>query len=254
MSIRIVLKTATRIRLRKLGVMALWLFGGSMLVGVAFIFSFYMAMKSEMRSTEVTVPDLTSLSLTEADQIINPIDLRLEVADHRHDPAVASGRILQQEPLAGSSVRRGRRVKLVMSLGGKVLEMPDLTGKAARAVEFELRRDGFTPGDQARAYSREAPADRVVAQAPHSESPAVPGTRVHRLVSAGVREPVYVMPDLIGLSGTAARRWIRSYGFRIGPVREIRAGRARSGEVVGQSPPAGYPVRSKQIVELSVAR
>ncbi len=254
MAIRIVLKPAARIRLRKLGVLGLWLFGGGALVGFAFIFSFYMAMKSEMRSTEVTVPDLATLSMEEASRITDPMDLRLEVADHRHDLAVASGLILQQDPTAGASVRRGRRVKLVMSLGSRVLEVPDLTGKAARAVVFELQRDGYTPGDQARAHSREAPEGHVVAQAPLSESPAVPGTRVHRLVSAGPREQVYVMPNLIGLSGTAAQRWIRSCGFRIGPVREIRAGKIRPGYVVGQSPPAGYPVRSKQIVELSVAR
>lgn len=240
--------------MRKIGILALWIFGGGALVGAAFIFSFYMAMKSEMRSTEVKVPDLATMSMEEASKITDPMDLRLEVADHRHDLKVASGKILQQDPVAGASVRRGRRVKLVMSLGGRVLEVPDLTGKASRAVEFELLRDGYTPGDQARAHSREEPAGRVVAQAPLSESPAVPGTRVHRLVSAGPREPVYVMPDLIGLSGTAAQRWVRSYGFRVGPVREIRAGKERKGQVVGQSPPSGYPVPSKQIVELSVAR
>jgi serine/threonine-protein kinase len=254
MAIRIVIKPATRVRMRKIGILALWLFGGGALIGAAFIFSFYMAMKIEMRSTEVAVPDLTSLSMEEASTITDPMDLRLEVADHRHDLTVASGKILQQDPVAGASVRRGRRVKLVMSLGGKVLEVPDLTGKAARAVVFELRRDGYTPGDEARAHSREAPAGRVVAQAPLSESPAVPGTRVHRLVSEGPREPVYVMPDLIGLSGTAAQRWIRSYGFRVGPVREIGARKVRQGQVVGQSPPAGYPVPSTQVVELSVAR
>jgi len=240
--------------MRKLGMLALWLFGGGALVGAAFIFSFYMAMKIEMRSTEVKVPDLSTLSIEDASKITDPMDLRLEVADHRHDLTVASGKILQQDPVAGASVRRGRRVKLIMSLGGRVLEVPDLIGKAARAVEFELIRDGYTPGDQARAHTREAALDRVVAQAPLSESPAVPGARVHRLVSAGPREPVYVMPDLTGLSGTAAQRWVKSYGFRVGPIREIRGGRERQGQVLGQSPPAGYPVRSRQIVELSVAR
>ena len=254
MAIRIVLKPATKIRLRRVAVTAVWLGVGAGLVGAAFIFSFYMAMKIEMRSTEVAVPDLTNLSMEEASSITDPMDLRLEVADHRHDLTVASGKILQQDPVPGASVRRGRRVKLVMSLGGRVLEVPDLIGKAARAVEFELRRDGYTPGDEARAHSSEAPAGSVVAQAPLSESPAVPGTRVHRLVSTGPREPVYVMPDLIGLSGTAARRWIRSYGFRPGPVREIGGRKSPRGQVVGKLPPAGYPVPSKQIVELSVAR
>ena len=66
MAIRIVIKPATRVRIRKIGILALWLFGGGALIGAAFIFSFYMAMKIEMRSTEVAVPDLTNLSMEEA--------------------------------------------------------------------------------------------------------------------------------------------------------------------------------------------
>ena len=128
MAIRIVGKPATKIRLRRVAVTAVWLGVGAGLVGAAFLSSFYMAMKIEMRSTEVTVPDLATLSLEEASRITDPLELRLEVADHRHDLKVASGLILQQEPGPGASVRRGRRVKLVMSLGGRVLEVPDLTG------------------------------------------------------------------------------------------------------------------------------
>ena len=254
MAIRIVLKPAMKIRLRKWVRTALWLGGGGAVVGFTFVFSFFLAMKIEMRSTEVIVPDLATLTMEEARRVAAPLDLLLEVADHRHDPAVPSGRILQQEPLSGSSVRRSRRVKLVMSLGGKVLEVPDLTGKAARAVEIRLRRDGFVPGDEARTYSAEVPADRVLAQAPPSESPAVPSTRVHRLISAGPRDVVYVMPDLTGLSETAARKWIGQYGFRVGTVRKIRSHGRRAGEVVGQIPLSGYPVRSREVVDLGVAR
>jgi len=254
MAIRIVLKPAVKLSLRRWVKTGLWVAAGGALVGFTFVFSFFMAMKIEMRSTEVIVPDLASLTMEEARRVAAPLDLLLEVADHLHDPAVASGRILQQEPASGSSVRRSRRIKLVMSLGGKVLEVPDLTGEAARAVEIRLRRDGFVPGDQARAYSREVPADRVLAQDPPSESPAVPNTRVHRLISAGPRDKVYVMPQLTGLSETAARKWIRQYDFRVGTVRKIRSYGRKTGEVVGQSPLSGYPVRSRQVVDLGVAR
>jgi len=241
-------------RLRVVGMTALWVIGGGALVAGVFVLSFVLAMKSEMQSTQVTVPDLGSLTLDEAAREADPLELRLEVVDRKHHVTVSSGRILQQEPAPGASVRRGRKIKLVVSLGGEVLEVPSLVGQADRAVEIELRRDGFAPGDEARIHSSAASNGRVLAQVPPAGSPTVPNTRIHRLVSVGERTPSWVMPDLTGLSRTAAERWIQVCGFRRGSVRRVPARGRPSGTVVGQLPLPGYPVRSRQIVELSIAR
>ena len=74
------------------------------------------------------------------------------------------------------------------------------------------------------------------------------------MVSEGPPTATWVMPDLTGLSRTAAERWIRVCGFRRGSVRRVPAVGRASGTVVGQLPLPGYPVRSREIVELSIAR
>jgi hypothetical protein len=43
--------------LKKAAIWSLWIGGGGALVGAVFVFSFYAAMRVEMRSTEVAVPD-----------------------------------------------------------------------------------------------------------------------------------------------------------------------------------------------------
>jgi serine/threonine-protein kinase len=238
MSFRIViLPPKMRARARRWLVPALWVIAGGGLVLFVFAFSFYLAMRVEMRSTEVQVPDLSDLDL-----------------DAAHRLAVPSGRILQQMPPAGASVRRGRKIKLILSLGGKVLEVPDLYGQASRAVEIELRQTGFMPGDEARIHHRDASAGLVIAQVPPAQTPAVPSTRVHRLVSAGPELATWVMPDLSGLSRADAERWLATAGFRRGAVRSVTMRGRSSGSVVGQLPLPGYPVRSNEVVELSVAR
>jgi beta-lactam-binding protein with PASTA domain len=73
-------------------------------------------------------------------------------------------------------------------------------------------------------------------------------------VSDGAAIPVWVMPDLSGLTRLQAERWISNAGFRQGAVRRVRIGGRPAGTVVGQLPLAGYPVRSSDVVELSVAR
>lgn len=226
--------------------------GGS----VAFVFglSFYLAMRVEMKSTEVRVPDLTGLTLQAASDSVEPFELVLDVVEQRHDPAIPSGRVLQQVPPATSSVRRGRKVKLILSLGGRVLEVPDLIGQAARTVEIELRQEGFIPGNESRIHAVGVAEGRVIAQVPPPGSPTVPNARVHRLVSNGEPTASWVMPDLGGLGRQSAERWLARAGFRRGAVRQVRMSGRAPGTVVGQLPLAGYPVRSNDVVELTVAR
>jgi serine/threonine-protein kinase len=221
---------------------------------LVFSVSFYLSMKGEMRSTQVVVPNLKGLPVEEVAAVVEPLGLTVEVADESHDPSVPSGRVLDQRPPEGSTVKRGRRVKLRVSLGGRVLAVPALAGKADRAATIELRRDGFAPGDEARIRSAAQPAGRILAQVPPAGSPGVPNTRVHRLVSDGPPTLRWVMPDLTGLPRGTAERWIADGGFRRGAVRTIGRRGARPGTVVGQSPLAGYPVEPKQVIELTVAR
>jgi len=226
---------------------------GGALAAAAFLFSFFMAMRVEMRSSRVEVPNLTGLTLDGARQLAEPLALVLEIVDQRNDPHVASGRVLEQMPPARASVRRGRKIKLILSLGDRVLTVPDLVGQAARAVAIELRQAGFTPGDEARAHSTVAPAGRVLAQVPQAAATVGPNGRVHRLVSEGSLPAVWVMPDLVGRSRREVESWISAADLRRGAVRSLAAPGRTPGTVLSQLPPAGYPIRNRDIVELAVA-
>jgi len=239
---------------RRLLVGAAWLGGALVLAGAAFVLSFFFAMRVEMRSTVIQVPDVGGRTVEEASQLLAPLDLKIEVAEQRHDPAVASGRVLQQVPPPGATVRRGRKIKVILSLGGRVLVVPDLVGQADRAVEIELRQDGFALGEEAHVPSATVPAGAVLAQVPPPATPAVPNSRVHRLVSDGPPLPVWVMPDLGGLPREVAESWIGRTEFRRGSVRRVRMNGRAPGTVVGQLPLPGYPVRSKDVIELTVAQ
>ena len=232
----------------------LWTVGTGAVAVAAFGACFFVAMRVAMRSSEVSVPDIGGMTEDDAARATRPLGLVVEVADRRHDPAVASGRILDQRPSVGAAVRRGRRIKVVLSLGGEILRVPALVGQGVRTAEIELRRGGFAPGVAARVWSGEAPAGIVVAQVPPAESPAVHGTRVHRLVSDGPLAARWVMPDLTGRDRRTAERWIDTCGFRRGPVRVVASDEGPQGTVVGQLPLAGYPIASKGVVELAVAQ
>ena len=239
--------------LRRCAGVALWVVGGGALVGGVFVFAFFTAMRVEMRSTLVVAPDLTGLTLEAARRTADPLHLVVEVVDQRNDARVPSGQVLEQMPSEGASVRRGRKMKVILSLGGKVLTVPDIVGQASRAVALELRQEGLIVGEEAHVPSTDMEAGRVLAQVPPANATVVPNSRVHQLVSSGPTPSTWVMADLTGKPRTEAERWIELCGFRRGVVRRVRAPGQVAGTVVAQLPQAGYPIRTRDIVELAVA-
>lgn len=236
------------------GAAVVWIAGGSLVLGLVALAAFFATLKIETRGGQVTVPDLTGMTREEAARAANARDFVVEVVQERNDPGVSSGRVLQQQPPPGSSVRRGRKIRLTVSLGGKVISVPDLVGKPDRTESIEIRQEGLVPGERAAIPARGAPAGTVLAQVPPAGTPAVSGVRVHRLVSEGEMAPRWVMPDLSGLSLARVERWIEESGFRKGAVRRLDSTGRAPGTVVGQLPLAGYPVRAKDALDLTVAR
>ena len=253
MSYRVVFSWKIWPGVKRLLFASLWLFGGLALVGAVFVASFYVAMRVEMKSTQVEVPELRGLTMEDAKRTVEPAGLVLEVADQRNDPRVPSGGVLEQMPRAGDSVRRGRKVKLILSLGGQVLQVPALVGEAARAVSIEMRQLGFVPGDEAHVYSATVGRGKVIAQVPPPHTKAVLHSRIHRLVSDGPPTPQWIMPELVGLTRADAVRWIEKNGFRTGTTRPVTSSRQARGTVVAQMPLAGYPIHGRDIVELAIA-
>ena len=253
MRIRLVVRLKRMLRFKRVASLTLWVVGGGAVVLTVFVVSFFLAMRAQMHSSQVEVPDLSGLTLESAERKVASVKLVLVVVEQRNDPRVPSGRVIEQMPRPGANVRRGRKMKLILSLGGRVLEVPDLIGHAARAVAIELRQETFTPGDEARVSSYQQEVGRVIAQVPAAGTRVVPNSRVHRLVSDGPPPATWIMPDLTGRTRDDAERWIRICGFRRGAVQRVDEPERIRGTVVAQLPLAGYPIRSRDIVELAVA-
>lgn len=227
--------------------------GALALIVVVAGFAFLLSLRVDGRSRVTEVPDLIGLPRDDAARRAADRGLVVEVVDQRNDTQVQSGSVLLQDPAAGVVVRPGRKIRLVLSLGGEVIPVPDVVGHASRRVEIELRQQGLTPGDEAHVFAAGAPLGSVIAQVPPPGTAGVPGTRVHRLVSEGPRSSRWVMPDLTGRPLSLVDPWIETAGFRRGAVRRLPSPGTSPGSVVGQLPLAGYPIGARDVVEVTVA-
>jgi serine/threonine-protein kinase len=215
---------------------------------------FWLALQFGPDVQVVTVPDLAGFPVEEAERRARVAGLELEIVEDRNDPEADPGTVAEQEPAAGAEVARGRRGRVVRSLGSERLVVPDLVGQPAREVEIRLRQIGLEAGVESHAYRRSAPVGSVVAQVPPAGGPASSGTRVHRLVSEGPVPVRWVMPDLAGRRLESVEGWLRWSGLRRGALRRVDAAGREPGTIVGQLPAAGTPVSARGVVELTLAR
>jgi eukaryotic-like serine/threonine-protein kinase len=232
---------------------AIWIVGGlALIVGVGAL-SFCVTLRAGGRSSVVAVPDWSGRTRDDAAAEARGLGLGFEVAGERHDAEIGAGRVVLQEPAAGTNVRRGRMIRVTVSSGGERLTVPGVTGQPARQADLEIRRQGLASGWESHIHDARHPAGRVIGQVPAAGASAVTGERVDRLVSDGARASRWVMPDLAGRPLRVAQEWITLCGFRAGTVRRVSGDGRPSGTVIGQRPIAGWPIERNDVVELTVA-
>lgn len=239
---------ALRRRVRTLG--RLLVIGSAL--AVTFLVCAAVAVQVAVRAREVTVPDVTGVSLADAAARLAAEQLSLRVdAAQRPSTDVPPGRVLGQDPPAGTVSRRQRNVRVWVSAGPKVAHMPGVVGESERSARMRLSQEGLDATSVAEIRSAAFTADQVVAQDP---PPGQPAAAVRLLVSRGVDAAAYVMPDLIGLSGEPAAAILRQQGFRVSFVAQQAAGGLPPGLIVRQTPAGGFQVHPGDAISLEVAR
>jgi len=230
---------------------------GKLVLLVSGLFATYVifaaaSMRIALRSREVQIPNLTNHTANEATAIASALGLTLKVDDlRRPDAKIAAGRVLAQEPPAGSTARRQRSVRIWLSTGQRASTVPLLVGETERTAQLRLAQDGLTLSGISEIRSQTFAPDVILAQTPPAKANA--GT-VALLVNRGDRGASYVMPDLIGADGDRAAEILRKRGFRVAVVGSVPYPGVAAGIVIRQSPQAGFQVGPGEPISVEVSR
>jgi hypothetical protein len=233
-----------------------WSAGKLLLLGGALLATYLLfaaaAMRVALKTREVLVPDLRGRTVNEASGTLADLGLRLTVEEGRRlDPKIPAGHVVLQEPPPGATTRRQRGVKVWVSAGQRLANVPAVVGETDRTAQIRLQQDGFEIAALAEIRSADLPAGAVVAQEP---SAGTAGTRVALLVNRGERGATYVMPDLIGVNGDRAADILRARGFRVALVGDHPYPGVPAGVVIRQSPQAGFQIAPGEPISLEVSR
>lgn len=212
----------------------------------------FASLQLALKTREVPVPDLRTLTPEEAQQVLSAADLSLRIEPLRRvHQTIDEGRVAEQDPGPGVTTRRNRSVKIWLSSGETPGSVPALIGASERAARRRLEEQAFGLNGVAEIHSSRYPTDAIVAQEP---PPASHGEAVSLLVNRGERGRTYVMPDLIGVDAETAAGLLRAQGFRVTIVGDHPYPGLPPGVVLRQSPQAGFQIAPGEAISLEVSQ
>lgn len=159
------------------------------------------------------LPKLAGESLPAAQSAVKRAEMAMGPVTERFDENVPAGVVLSQTPAAGTDVRRGTRVSLVVSKGPRPIPVPSVVGRdrsdAVKAIEDAGLSAEVAPGE---VFDRTVPKGAVVSQSPANGMLARGGT-VSLTLSKGPR--MVEVPSYIGKQATDARKALEALGFQV---------------------------------------
>ncbi len=160
----------------------------------------------------VTVPDLTGKTQDEAVSELEKLDLKVEVSEEA-SPDVEKGYVVRTDPTANSSVQSGSTIKLTISAGKEITEVPDLAGKTTAQASTLLKRAGLELDSVVREEASDSVEEgKIMEQTPSAGSQVSKGSKVTITVSTG--QATQRVPVLTGMKWSQAEGNLTDLGFQ----------------------------------------
>jgi beta-lactam-binding protein with PASTA domain/predicted Ser/Thr protein kinase len=193
------------------------------------------------------VPDVTGLTVQQARNELQAVNLELGEVTEEEDEQVPEGNIIDQTPESATEVEEGDTVDVTVSAGVAETSVPQIVGLSLDEASQALREAGLKVGDTTPVPSKDPQG--TVRRVEPGEGETVPeGSTVDIRYASGQNR----VPDVTGLSGDEAAAEIEDAGFQPS-ARTEQTDQAAPGTVASQSPGAGETRRLGSTVTYTVA-
>ena len=221
---------------------------------IFFLLFNYLLMPWFVYSAEVQVPNVVNLRQEEAIMVLEEAGLNAIVGDTTFvETGFAKNAIILQKPHAGETVKKGRRIFLVLSGGEPMADVPLLRGKTLTNARFALERVGLKLGE-INEISSDNPKDLIIAQQFVAGVKLKKGASINVEVSSGQTEGEIEIPNLIGKSLTDAERILNESFLKVGKINYQPSFDLLPNTVKDQYPSPGSRLNQGDAVDLFITK
>ncbi|HBG21962.1 MAG TPA: hypothetical protein DDW83_01760, partial [Peptococcaceae bacterium] len=198
----------------------------------------------------VAVPDVIGQTEVEAAEKLKAEGFEVEV-NEIFDQGKEVDVVVQQDPVAGMEVKKGRQVSIWVNKGPSSVWLPDFTGATEREARLALEGRDFLVKIN-RENHDSISEGLVIRQSPEGDQNQPKGTEVTLVVSQGpVIRDVYV-PALKGLNAEQAKDALGAVGLSLGEIKE-EASSEKKGVIINQSVDPGSSMKKGGKIDVVIS-
>ncbi len=163
----------------------------------------------------VDAPDLKGLTLTQAQEQYPDFDIQVDRREASSEYAVDT--IISQDPGPDTKIKKTAIIKVVVSSGTEVVNVPNVVEQQFEAGKATLERAEFKV-EMVESPSTDVPKGQIIKTVPEANTEAPKGSTISVYVSTGpLTEPV-ACPGLIGKTKDEAKTALEKVGLKLGTV------------------------------------
>lgn len=134
-------------------------------------------------SNQIVLPDFKGQSLSEVTIKLGEYGLKTGEIRAEENPQVDRDKVISTIPAAGTKVKKGDAVSLVVSRGPSEITVPNLIGRALSTAKRIIEDNGFTVGSVTYEVSTEINVGIVMAQRPSAGNKLAKGAKIDLVVA-----------------------------------------------------------------------
>ncbi len=218
------------------------------ILGLVFIGSKFM----NNVTREKPVPNLVGQNIESVKALYDDErEFKINEVKEEYSTEYDEGQIITQKPSASTSVKLPYEIKVTVSAGPKMVQMPNLVGEDYRMAEITVKQKELRYVIQ-NEYNEKVPAGYVIRHIPEPLKEIKEGTLVYLYVSDGPEIKTMMLPNLVGKDESEAKKIIGQLGLVVGKTERVFSDKAKN-TIISQSIAANTEVEEKTVVDLVIS-
>jgi len=198
----------------------------------------------------VQAPVFVGIGIRQAEAKAAEAGVQIQVTSSESSDVMPVDFVLRQDPEPQTMVKKGRIITVVTSSGPVTLTLPNFVGGKFEGAQTFITANKLVLGDLVEQVDP-SPVGTVLAQDPPANSEVNRGAVVTLTVSKGT---LAIMPDLVGLSLTEAKKQVAALGLSVSKVIVSAQTTQPAQLVLMQEPVAGDAIEKGGWIELTVSK
>ena len=221
------------------------------LIGLVAGFLFYSHKKvNEDLNKEIEIPNLVGRSYDDVVEEYSKQGIEVIKDKVEYNSEIQEGNIISQTPEKGTKTK-DKKVKVVVSRGEKLVEVPDVTGKDIKVATYELEDTlGFVV-EREDVVSEKVATGIIISQSIKKDEKIPYGSTIKLEVSKGDGKETVTVPNVINKTEADAKKILEDLGLSVN-VKYSEDNSKSNGVVITQSYPQNQTLKQGTLIEITV--